>query len=68
MLKCSVTREARVDGVASQRWGHLRLVSMVKRSQTWEDGEEKISKDAYRELGDFEYTWSIINRWGEGSV
>ena len=41
---------------------------MVKRSQTWEDMGEKISKDAYKELGDYEYVWNIMNRQGEGSV
>lgn len=39
-----------------------------KKSQIWEDMEEKISKDAYRELGDCEYFWNIMNRQGEGSV
>lgn len=66
MVKCRVTRKARIDGETSCRWGYLKPDWMVRRSQTEEDREDRISRDAYKELGDYDYVWSKMNKAGRG--
>lgn len=39
---------------------------MVRRSQTEGDREDRISRDAYKELGDYDYVWSKMNKAGRG--